>query len=284
MNITVQNLSFSYKKNIKVVNGVSLSLNSGIYGLIGPNGAGKSTLIKLLTLSEKAKTGTISYNDVDISTMKKIYKKELGYMPQSMVGFGKFKVIQFLYYIATLKDMDKIAAKTQIDFLIVRLDLHEFLFKNMETLSGGMRQRVLFAQSILDNPKILILDEPTAGLDPFQRIKLRNIIAEVAKDKIVIIATHVMQDIEAIAENILLFEKGKIVYSGSIQECLNSFKVNEEIISFSKLDEYKNKYKISRIYQYGEDFRIRYISNKGSIVPDLDDAYLHYLVDNHVEV
>lgn len=284
MNITVQNLSFSYKKNIKVVNGVSLTLYSGIYGLIGPNGAGKSTLIKLLTLSETAQTGTISYNDVDISTMKKKYKKELGYMPQSMVGFGKFKVIQFLYYIATLKDMDKIAAKTQIDFLIVRLDLHEFLFKNMETLSGGMRQRVLFAQSILDNPKILILDEPTAGLDPFQRIKLRNIIAEVAKDKIVIIATHVMQDIEAIAENILLFEKGKIVYSGSIQECLNSFKVNEEIISFSKLDDYKTKYKISRIYQYGEDFRIRYISNKGSIVPDLDDAYLHYLVDNHVEV
>lgn len=202
-------------------------------------------------------------------------------MPQSIVGFSKFKVLQFLYYIASLKGLSKDEAKFQIDNLIDDLSLDDFLSKTMGSLSGGMRQRVLFAQAIIGNPKILILDEPTAGLDPFERIRLRNIISKYAKDKVVIIATHVMQDVEAIAQYILFIKSGEILFNGTVKSCLTSFNVSEIDIEHDELDAFQKSNRISRLYQLENGYRVRYISKNANLKPDLDDAYLYYLVDDY---
>ena len=208
MKLQLKNINFSYQKQSKFLENINLSFKPGIVGLVGPNGAGKSTLIKLITQSIKAQSGEMYYDEILIS--KKDFVKDLGYMPQSLDGFSKFKTEQFLYYIASLKGMSKEDAKLKILDLIKILKLDSFLHMKMEQLSGGMRQRVLFAQAILNDPKVLILDEPTAGLDPYERIKLRNIISRYSDDKIVLIATHVMQDIEAIAQSLIFIKKGSI--------------------------------------------------------------------------
>lgn len=277
MKLQLKNINFSYQKQSKFLENINLSFKPGIVGLVGPNGAGKSTLIKLITQSIKAQSGEMYYDEILIS--KKDFVKDLGYMPQSLDGFSKFKTEQFLYYIASLKGMSKEDAKLKILDLIKILELDSFLHMKMEQLSGGMRQRVLFAQAILNDPKVLILDEPTAGLDPYERIKLRNIISRYSDDKIVLIATHVMQDIEAIAQSLIFIKKGSIEYDGDVQRCLNSFKVEEKVIDRDELDTYQDTYKVSRIHPIDNQYRIRYLSENGSLNADLDDAYLHFLVD-----
>lgn len=277
MNLRLKDVNFSYQKNRKLLEKVNLNFSSGIFGLVGPNGAGKSTLIKLITQGLTPHAGAIYYNGTKV--VKKNFVKDLGYMPQSLDGFSKFKAEQFLYYIASLKDLNKDEAKIKIEELIDILELGSFLNLRMEQLSGGMRQRVLFAQAILNDPKVLILDEPTAGLDPYERIRLRNIISRYSKDRIVIIATHVMQDIEAIAKSLIFIKKGSIVFEGDVTSCLETFNVDEKIINRKELDQYQSEYKVSRVYPFDNQYRIRFISEHGTLNADLDDAYLHYLVD-----
>ncbi|MEF2782489.1 MAG: ATP-binding cassette domain-containing protein [Clostridium sp.] len=282
--LEIKDISKSFK-DIHALDHVTCSFDKGIYGLIGANGAGKSTLFHILTTSLKADEGDVLYDGKSIYELKKEYRSHIGYMPQNQKGYEQLSAKQFLYYMAALKGMKKEDTSRQIAELADKVHLKEHLHRKMSDYSGGMRQRLLFMQALLGNPDILILDEPTAGLDPYERIVMRNHIFDISKDKIVIIATHVMQDIEYIADEILLLKKGKLLYqgdSGTLIEKLNGY-VCEKNIVMEELESYQKQYRIARMIRMKDKVRIRYLSDKiikDSVEADLEDVYLFYMMDS----
>lgn len=269
--------------DVVALSDVSFSLDKGIYGIIGPNGAGKSTLFHIMTTLMECDEGSVLYNGVKIKDLKGKYRAEIGYMPQAQRGYEHMKAIQFLYYIAALKGLKKQEAYDQITQLAKQVSLENDLHKKIGAYSGGMRQRLLFIQALLGNPSIIILDEPTAGLDPYERIKMRNYIAEVSEDKIVIIATHVMQDIEFIAKEVVLLCKGKIKCKGSCEQLIESLNghVHEKVVKESELDAMQEQYKIARITRTNEGLLVRYIqkeAQEGYVIADMEDVYLYYMM------
>lgn len=263
---------------------VSFSLKEGIYGLIGANGAGKSTLFHILTTSLLPDEGTVVCMGENILDKQEWYRSQIGYMPQTQKGYDHFTALQFLYYMAALKGLKKQEVKQQIEFLSKYVHLEEQLHRKLHTYSGGMKQRLMFMQALLGNPKILLLDEPTAGLDPYERIVMRNLIFEVAHHKTVLLATHVMQDIEYIADELLLLNNGKLLcQTSSIQliEDLSGY-VHEQYIASDELESFQKEYKVVRMVKTKDGIRVRYISKdkfEPSIVADLEDVYLHYMVN-----
>lgn len=278
--IEIKQISKVYGKT-RVLNKLNFTMQNGIYGLIGPNGAGKSTLIKIISTLEKMDEGIVLYNGKSIQTMNAEYYTKIGLMPQNHTGYDDFVALQFLYYMATLKGMKKEDADKQINLIIKQVGLEKDIKKKIKEYSGGMRQRLMFAQAMLNNPSILILDEPTAGLDPLERIKLRNYIAQSAQDKIVIIATHVMQDIESIASQLIFLKEGNLLFKGSSNELLKSLenKVHEKVIDEKELAYYQKNYQVSRMVRLNKQLLIRYIGedNSDAVLANLEDAYLYHL-------
>lgn len=197
--------------------GIDMTFTEGVYGLLGANGAGKSTTINLIIDSIKRESGSITYNGTDILKLKEDFRKELGYMPQSQSVYGDFSPRVFLRYVAELKGIKKDVNKV-IDELLEVVNLKNVQYKKISGFSGGMKQRVLLAQALMGDPKILILDEPTTGLDPKERINIREYIKNLSKDKIIIIATHVVSDVETIAKEILIMKSGEIVTHNTPQK------------------------------------------------------------------
>lgn len=282
--LNIKGISKSFGE-VKAVKEVSCTLEEGIYGLIGNNGAGKSTLIHMITTIMKPSAGTVCFQGEDIFKLGKAYRKTLGVMPQNQQGYEQFSGYQFLYYMASLKAMSKQEAKEQINALVDEVGLRDAIHRKVKTYSGGMRQRLMFIQAMLHDPQILILDEPTAGLDPFERIRMRNLIAEKAKGKIVIIATHVMQDVEAIASHIVLLKNGELLRKAPCVQLLSEMQglVYEKVIEEDALKAYQQRYKISKIVNSEEGMRIRYVSDEQqehavSVMPDMEDVYLWYMV------
>ena len=276
-------VSHQYGNNT-VLDNISITLSPGVYGLIGANGAGKTTLIKILCGILKPSKGTVSYNDKSI--ISKDYRSIVGLMPQNQKGYDNFTGYQLLTYMAAMKEIDKEEAITNINQLIEMASMQSFIHSKIKTYSGGMRQRLMLAQALLGDPKVVYLDEPTAGLDPGERINIRNYISQFAKDRIIIVATHVMQDIESIAKEIILLKKGEIKYIGAISTILNSISgyVYEKEINISSVFEYQSKYKVSNIIQKDSKVIIKFISeekmeeNVRQVQPTLEEVYLHYLV------
>ena len=214
--IKVENISKSFG-TIKALDNVSFEVKRGeLFGLIGPDGAGKTTLIHLLVNNLFPQTGSILWCGTEITTLGNQYRNIIGYKPQQQSIYPEFSVEDFLYYIACLKDIPKNQQKKQILPLLNQLHLMEHRRKKMKALSGGMLQRALLAQALLGNPKFLILDEPTAGLDPLERINMRHLISELSHDKIVLLATHIIEDIASIASEILFMNQGKILLRGDM--------------------------------------------------------------------
>lgn len=278
-------LDISHKYgNHQALKDVNLVLNSGVYGFIGANGAGKTTLLRILCGIMDPSEGQVLYNDKPIYNQE--YRSIVGLMPQNQKGYDNFTGYQFLWYMATMKNLSKNEAKDNIQRLIEMASMEGFIFNKIKTYSGGMRQRLMLAQALLGDPKVVFLDEPTAGLDPNERINIRNYISQFSKDRIIIIATHVMQDIESIANDIILIKSGEIKYFGSISTILASIEnmVYEQEINFSEVKKYQQRYKVSSIIQKDERALINYLNNKeaepGAIViqPTLEEVYLHYLV------
>lgn len=206
----------------------NIKLEYGIYALLGVNGAGKSTLMGLLTDNVERESGSILVDGKDILELKSEYRRLLGYMPQKQALYEEFTPLEFLTYIAQLKEIKRKDAKKQIDELLKIVNLSNVANKKIKGFSGGMKQRVLLAQALLGEPKILILDEPTAGLDPKERNNFRNYLKEIAKGKIIIYATHVVSDIESIADEIIIMKSGKIVTKGTVDNLINKASANIE--------------------------------------------------------
>ena len=217
------------------LNDVSFLLEAGVYGLLGPNGAGKSTLMNLITTNLKPTTGEILWNGENIYHAGRRFRNVLGYMPQQQAMYPSFTAEEFLGYVAALHDMSSKEAKSAIPQILEKVELLEVAHHKIKTFSGGMKQRLLLAQAVLAEPKILVLDEPTAGLDPRQRIAIRNLIAKLATDKIVLIATHVVQDIEMISREVLLMREGKLIRKASAHDmCVELFGKMYEIFVLPK--------------------------------------------------
>lgn len=222
MRLTIENLTKKYG-NFVALDNVSCELEQGIYAILGLNGAGKSTLIHLITDTINRTDGRIIYDGVEILELGSKFRAILGYMPQEQAYIGEFSVLSYLYYMAELKGVSKKQAQKVIVELLDEFGLSNVAHKRMNRLSGGMRQRAILCQALLSNPKLLILDEPTAGLDIKERMNFKSFIKGISKDKIIIYCTHILSDVEDIADKVILMKMGKIVKMGTIESLYKEF-------------------------------------------------------------
>ena len=219
MELVINRLSKQYKNKI-AADRISVTLHRGIYGLLGANGAGKTTLMRIICGILKPDSGTVSFDGIDVSQEE--YRSVLGYLPQDFGYYPEFTGKDFLLYMAALKGLEKPLAKRKADELLTLVSLQNVAKKKIKTYSGGMKQRLGIAQALLNEPKLLILDEPTAGLDPKERVRFRNLIESLGKESIVLLSTHIVSDIEHIADEILMIKEGRLIYCGKWDETKGS--------------------------------------------------------------
>lgn len=295
MELRVNNLKKTFG-TVQALKGISYTFTPGIYGILGANGAGKSTLISLITdnvarnRESIGDSGEILYNNKDIIKLGSKFRSKIGYMPQQIGFYEDFSPKAFLKYMAKLKGLKRKNERgetlnQQVENLLAVVNLTNVSYKKIGGFSGGMKQRVLLAQALLGNPEILIMDEPTAGLDPKERIGIRNYIAELSKNKIILFATHVVSDIECIADQVILIKKGEIIATGTPAKLIEKMhgKVGEITCSIEDVDSLQKQYKIGNIRQRKNGIVLRIV---GDSLPeealqvddniDLEDVYLYY--------
>lgn len=283
--LEIVNLTKTYKHKNANEN-ISLTLNSGVYGLLGPNGAGKSTLMKQLATITTPSSGKILYNEKDIVSLDDEYRALVGYLPQDFDAYKNFKAREFLMYMAALKGMNHNEAKKRVDELLKLVGLYEVRNKLVSKFSGGMKRRVGIAQALLNNPKILILDEPTAGLDPQERTRFRNLLSNIGTETIVILSTHIISDIESVAKETIMIKDGKLLLKGTHREILEDMRGKVYIVTTnneSEVNEIQRNYKVVSINRGVEDTQLRIISEKtpayknASLTePRFEDVYMFY--------
>ncbi len=297
MFLSIYNITKSYKNNL-ALNSFTITLCPGIYALLGPNGSGKSTLMNIITDNLKADLGEITYTSDDgltenILKMGVRFREKLGFMPQYPGLYPNFTVERFMWYMAALKGLSRETAKAEIKEILTSVELDDVTKRKIGALSGGMKQRLALAQAVLGSPEILILDEPTAGLDPKQRIAIRNYISKIAFDKIVIIATHVVSDVEFIARNIIMLKKGVIVDSAPPHELTRKIdgKVWNVYCSEADVQLMQERFRVTNIARDDEagDVILRVLSEDKpderakTVTPTLEDYYLYVFGDGAVQ-
>lgn len=283
MELKIDRLTKRYGSKI-AVDRLECTLKPGVYGLLGANGAGKTTLMRMICTVQRPTSGQILYNGRPIEEMGEEYRCELGYLPQNFGYYPEFTALKFLLYMASLKGLGKTAAMNKSLELLELTGLLEVKDKRLRTFSGGMRQRAGIAQAMLSDPRILILDEPTSGLDPKERVKFRNLISSFSKDKIVLLSTHIVSDIEYIAGEILVMKNGSLVHRGSpgqitgeIRGCVWECRVPE-----NQVQRWNEQFTIGNLRNEGQNVVLRVISKEKPdeaavpVEPVLEDLYLYY--------
>lgn len=284
MELTIDRLTKQYKNKI-AVDRFESKLNEGIYGLLGANGAGKTTLMRMICDIQKPTSGQIKYNGKNIQKLGEDYRALIGYLPQDFGYYPDFTAYDFLMYISALKGISKQKAEMRVNELLQIVNLEKERKQKIKTFSGGMKQRLGIAQAMLNNPKILILDEPTTGLDPKERVKFRNLISGFSKDKIVILSTHIVSDIEFIADKIIVMKEGQKILSGTPEELIRNLQGKVwKCLAYSRqeVDTLNSEYCIINIHQEKDFVELRIVSNEKptlnavNIEPNLEDLYLAY--------
>ena len=284
MELSLDRLTKHYGSKI-AVDQVSATLEPGVYGLLGANGAGKTTLMRMMCAILESTSGEVLLDGKDVISMGEDYRNVLGYLPQDFGYYPNYTALEFLMYVSALKGIPKKIAKKRARQLLEEVGLSHVADKKVKTFSGGMKQRVGIAQALLNNPDILILDEPTAGLDPKERVRFRNLLSDYAGNKIVILSTHIVSDIEAIADEVLLMKQGKIVLHGTVPELVQKAdgKVWELEVSSAEAKKWQTKSTVANLRHEGKQVVLRIISDdkpsEEAVLCEatLEDLYLYYL-------
>ncbi|EGT4053556.1 ABC transporter ATP-binding protein [Clostridioides difficile] len=283
--LEIENLSKIYGK--KVANDkITVTLENGVYGLLGPNGAGKSTLMKQITTLIKPDEGQILYNGEDIFKMDADYRNILGYLPQEFGVYKNFTAKEFLQYIGALKGLRGKYLNSKIGELLDLVGLYDVRNKSIGKFSGGMKRRVGIAQVLLNDPKIIVLDEPTAGLDPQERARFRSLIAKMSRDKIIILSTHIISDIESVAKETIMIKDGKLLMKGTHKDILSNMEnkvYNVQVKNECEVDDIQSKYKVVSIQSDIDSVVLRIVSedipSEDNIQPvqaKFEDVYMFY--------
>ena len=261
MELKITDLTKQFKE-VAAVDGVSCTMTGGVYGLLGVNGAGKTTLMRMLCTLNTPTSGQITWDGQDIFSMAEAYRRILGYLPQEFGYYPDFTVEDYLLYIASIKGLRPVVAKRRTAELIQQVGLSKASGRKMKKLSGGMKRRAGIAQAMLNDPQILILDEPTAGLDPTERIRFRNLISELSEERIVLLSTHIVSDVEYIAKEILLMKDGRFVCRGTADEMIASMpeKVWSLTVPKKDVEAYLRRYKVSNVKAVPNGAELRILS------------------------
>src|SRR5215470_4405893 len=295
MQLNVENLSKSYRGRVHALRGVQLCLSPGVLGLLGPNGAGKSTLMRILATITLPSSGRVTWNGIDIASTPDSLRNVLGYLPQDFGVYPNLSAIEFLEYLAAVKGIPAEPARKRIAELLELVNLKDAARRALGGYSGGMRQRVGIAQALLNDPQLLIVDEPTAGLEPEERVRFRRLLSELSGERIVILSTHIVSDVEAVATNIAILAHGRLLAQGSPELILAtvSGKVWEIVVPSGDLPALRQKYPISSTAHRSDGVHVRIVSPAPPMMPgarvarplepSLEDAYLAVLATRRGE-
>lgn len=283
MELTLQNITKKYER-VLVLNDISLTLKPGIYGLLGANGAGKTTLFRIICRLMEPTHGSIKFNGKNVNQQAEAYRTNLGFLPQDFSYYPDFTGMRFMLYIAALKGLNNTVAKKRSLELLKQVGLEEMKDIKIRKYSGGMKQRLGIAQAMLNNPQILILDEPTVGLDPKERVKFRKLISSFANNKIVILSTHIVADVEYIADEIIVLKKGMIWNKGTTDILLKEIQnhVWECFVNMDQINLFEDKFIVSNRKYTENGAVLRIVStnqpalNAKKVEPSLEDLYLYY--------
>ena len=287
MKLVIDNVSKQYGGRVLALSNFSLDLAPGVLGLLGPNGAGKTTLMSILATITRATSGKVTWNGTDVAANPDAVRAVLGYLPQDFGVYPNLNAVEFLEYLAAVKGLNAPTAKRRIDELLNLVNLADVRKRPLGGFSGGMKQRVGIAQALLNDPQLLIVDEPTAGLDPEERVRFRNLLSDLAGERIVILSTHIVSDVEATATDIALISKGTLVAHATPEELLRRVEgtVWEWVIPSTELTAAKQRYLISSTTRRSDGVHVRVLTPQPPagaqpVLPTLEDAYL-YSLSNH---
>jgi ABC-type multidrug transport system ATPase subunit len=282
MDLVITNVSKQYKGNIWGLREFSLSIGPGVVGLLGPNGAGKSTLMRILATIARPTGGTVTWDGTDIARAPDGLRSVLGYLPQDFGVYPNLTPLEFLEYLAAAKGLDAPTARKRIDELLQLVNLFEARHQRLGGFSGGMRQRVGIAQALLNDPRLLIVDEPTAGLDPEERVRFRNLLSDLSGERIVILSTHIVSDVEAVATDIAIIVRGRLVRHAAPEDLLRAVQgqVWEWLIPSSEVPAARTRFRVSATIRKNDGVLVRVLAASAPgpaaspVEPSLEDAYL----------